>query len=406
MSSSPTVLIVGGKLKIVEKAKRLGLRVLYLQHPRQFTPEHQGLVDAAILVDYTDWSVVGPLARGAYDAYGFGAVLSLTEPGLVPASRINDLLGLPGNPVSVSERLLDKWAMREHLAWAGTPTVAAALVDGRASLARFGRDHGYPFIVKPSLGTASVGVYRVDGPPQVDQVWHAFAALRDRPADLLCPVDTFVMEEYVDGPEYSVEAFSFDGRHVVVAVTEKLTAGENFVETGHAMPARLDGDLENGIVGCVVGFLDAVGLRHGPSHTEVRVGPSGPRVIESHNRVGGGRICELVETAYGIDLDEMALGWPFGLVPELHDRPVPRQAAATRFVLGGPGKVAEVDVPDAVRTHPAVVVVDVWARPGDEVGTPTGGWDRLGQVATSGPDTAAAIRACDELVNKITVSVE
>ena len=102
MSGSPTVLIVGGKLKIVKKAKRLGLRVLYLQHPRQFTPEHQGLVDAAFLVDYTDWSVVGPLARGAYDAYGFGAVLSLTEPGLVPASRINDLLGLPGNPVSVS----------------------------------------------------------------------------------------------------------------------------------------------------------------------------------------------------------------------------------------------------------------------------------------------------------------
>jgi biotin carboxylase len=405
MSAKNTVLIVGGKLKIVQKARALGLGVVYFQHPAQFRPEHRDLVDAAILVDYTDWSVVRPLARAAHEAFGFASVLSLTEPGLGPASRINDMLGLDGNPHIVTHLLADKWAMRQHLVATGTPTVPAARVEGRESLSRFGIDHGYPFVVKPTVGTASIGVFRVDAPAEVDVVWRKLTALQERAADLLCAIDTFVIEAFVDGPEYSVEAFSFAGRHVIVAVTEKMTA-ENFVEVGHAMPARLSPAVDQAITECAVGFLDAVGLRHGPSHTEIRLGSAGPRVIESHNRVGGGRINELVDAAYGVDLDSLAIGWQFGLVDELPDRPAARCGVATRFLTGGPGKVADIDVPAEVRSHPSLVSLDIGVQPGDEVGSSDGGWERLGQVVTTGADTATAIDNCNDLVGRIAITVE
>jgi len=74
-------------------------------------------------------------------------------------------------------------------------------------------------------------------------------------------------------------AFSFAGRHVVVAVTEKLVAEGRFVELGHTLPARIDEPAREQIVGAVTAFLDAVGLADGPTHTEVRVGPGGPPCV-------------------------------------------------------------------------------------------------------------------------------
>ncbi len=402
----PTVLIVGGKLKIVRKARALGLRVVYVQQVQQFVPEHRDLVASAALVDYTNWSQLRPFAEAAYRAFGYRAAVSLTEPGLEPASRITDLLGLTGNPLTVSRLLRDKWAMRQHLSRTGGPTVAAAQVSTMEELVRFGKQCGYPLILKPRDGTASVGVFRIDGLYAVPAVWHKVEALRRVQADLLCPLDVLIAEEFVDGPEYSVETFSFAGRHVVVAVTEKVTAGENFTEVGHALPARLDPADEMSIVKCVTGFLDAVGLRHGPAHTEVRTGTRGPRVIESHNRVGGGRICEMVDTAFGIDLDAYALGWPFDLVPELPDRPAARCATATRFLVARPGKVGRIDVPDEVRAHPAVVSLHIPVAAGDVV--PPAGTDlvRLGQLIVRAADTAAAVRLCDRLIGRITVEMK
>lgn len=406
MEPGRTLLILGGKLKIVEKAKALGLDVVYLQRREQFGPEHRDLVGAAVLLDYTDWAQLRPLAQAAHEAWPCAAAVSLTEPGLDPVARVNDLLGLGGTPYDVSRRFTDKWLMRQHLARAGLAPVAAELVTDRDSLADFGKRHGYPFVVKPTALTASLGVFRVDDPGALDRVWRSVEELRASGAlqwaDFFT-VDQFMMEAFVEGPEYSVEAFSFAGRHVALAVTEKASLHDNFVELGHALPAPLERDAEDAFVRATVEFLDAMGYRDGPSHTELKLGPDGPVVIESHNRVGGDRINELVDAAYGIDLDTYTLGWPFGLVEELTERPRPLQASATRFKLGEPGVVTAVRGVEEVRADPATVVLDVNVRPGDVVPPLRGNWDRLGQVVATGPDSAAAVAACERLLARLEI---
>jgi biotin carboxylase len=124
-----------------------------------------------LLVDYTDWSVVGPFVEAAHRIWGIDAARSLTEPGLDVSGRINDPLGLGGTGFEVSHRLRDKWVMRRHLA-----TIGAAPVSDRASLARFGAEHRYPFIVKPTDMTAGWGVLRVAGPDDVDRIWPTSSA--------------------------------------------------------------------------------------------------------------------------------------------------------------------------------------------------------------------------------------
>ncbi|MFJ6610261.1 ATP-grasp domain-containing protein [Streptomyces sp. NPDC091289] len=402
MNPERTLLLVGATDETVTKAKALGLHVLLLQHPTKITPEQERLADLVRVVDYTRWDLVEPIARELHEAPGFAAALSLTEPGLEGAASVNDLFGLGGTGHEVALRFRDKGVMRRHFAALEPDAVRSAPLRDREDLSLFGGRHGYPFIVKPTDATASIGVRRVDGPADIDRVWDEVRRLSGTRTDrvtTLFVLKDFIMEEYLDGPEYSVESFSFGGRHVVVAVTEKFTDPAHCAELGHAMPARLPSGTEETVRESVSRFLDRIGYRDGVSHTEIRIGEKGPRVIESHNRVAGDAIPDLVRSAYGIDLMTLALGWPFGLADELPDRPVARAGASVRVLVGEPGRVESVDgVAEALRQE-GVIDVRISAEPGDTVRPVRDNWDRLGLVAVAGPDTAAAVRRGAEVIS-------
>ncbi|MET9102237.1 ATP-grasp domain-containing protein [Streptomyces antibioticus] len=405
-----TLLLIGHQTEPVRIAKELGLDVVLIQHKEKFQPEQAALADVTLIADYTDWSVLEPLARAAHTIWNFSAALSLTEPGLEPAGRINDLFGLGGTGHEPARLLRDKLAMRRHLAAVGAPTVAAEPLTDRESLAAFGAAHGYPFVVKPVDLTAGYALFRVTGPQDVDGVWERIGEARRTGMDrgsTMYAVTEFLMEQYIDGPEYSIEGFSFAGRHTVVAITEKLTDGGHFVELGHAQPARLDPADEERIVAAVGEFLDAIGVTDGPSHTELRLSSRGPLIIEGHNRLGGDHIPELVKAAYGVDLTRYALAWPFGLVEPLTERPKPVAAGCVRGILGRPGRVTAITGADELRAHPSVLALDLAARTGSVIRPIQDNWDRLGLLAVTAPDTDTAVALCEELLDTVlTVSIE
>ncbi|MFE5888963.1 ATP-grasp domain-containing protein [Streptomyces sp. NPDC056468] len=401
------VLIIGGRIDNVRKAVEQGLEVVYLQQPGQFTPEHASLVAAAFLVDFTDWSVVEPIVTAAHKVYGFSRVATTGEAGVEIAGRVNDLLGLGGVSYEVARLLRDKLSMREHLTRVGATTVPAAEVTDRAALEAFGAAHGHPFIVKPVDGIASLGIQLVEGPDEVAAAWDRIVELRDSDHQYAryFPLDRFVAEGYIEGPEFSVEAFTFEGRHVIVAVTEKLTLG-NFVEAGHVTPARIDADAERAVEAAVVEFLDAVGVVHGPTHTELRLSPEGPRVIESHNRPGGDRIRDLVEAAYGFDIEAYTVAWPCAGLPTLTRRPPLKQAAATRFLTAEPGVVARIEGAEEARALRGVEDLELSVSVGDEVRELKSSWDRIGQVIAVGPDADTALAICEEACARTVVVTE
>lgn len=406
MNPGKTLMLIGHKAETVRKAKALGLDVIFLQHKSQLEPEQSALADMTFVVDYRNWSDVRPIVEMAHQTWGIAAALSLTEPGLDTAARINDLLGLGGTGYQISRRLRDKWQMRCHLAASGADSIAFRLVSDRESLSAFGDAHGYPFITKPTDMTAGWGVLRVASPAQVPRIWDEIQRLRREGVTYgttLFTIQDFLMEEYVSGPEYSVEGFSFGGRHTVIAVTEKLVDPERFAELGHTLPARIDQDLERAIVGAVRRFLDAIGLDDGPSHTEVRVGARGPVVIESHNRVGGDHIGDLLRAAYGIDLVEYTLGWPFRIVAELPDRPRALAGACIRFLYGSSGRVVELGGLDEVRVRPEVLAAELSVEVGDVLRPLHNNWDRHGLVAVCHRDSHAAARLCDELIRSLRI---
>lgn len=398
------LLVIGGRPQALRKARDLGLRVVWLQQKKPLPPGAADPADAVVMLNYRDWDAALPMVRAAHETFGFTRVVSLVDQAMELVGRINDEFGLPGTSREVAHRFCDKAAMRAWLRSTGFEDVAAEPVTDLDGLRRFGAGHGYPVVLKPTDGTASRGVTPIGSAEDAEGAWHAATALRDRsdlPFVAYYPVREFLVEEYLDGPEYSVEAFSFAGRHSVIAITGK--AQEGVIEWGHAQPAPVSAEDERTIVAYVTGFLDAMGLRDGVSHTELKLTSRGPRIVESHNRVAGGRVMDLIKTVYGIDLEEYAVGWPFRLVPELPARPEARGAAAVRFLTAEPGTVVAVEGADDVRAHPGVLDLDVEVEVGDVVHEVTDNFFRSGELVVTAGDAATAVELAESLARRVRI---
>lgn len=197
-------------------------------------------------------------------------------------------------------------------------------------------------------------------------------------------------------------SFSSAGHRVVIAITEKFTDPAHFAELGHAVPARLGVAVDEQVRAAVIGLLDRLGAKDGVCHTEIRISARGPRVIESHNRIAGDAITDLVHSGYGIDTIKLALAAPFGLAEELPDRPEAHRGAAVRSVVGRPGDiVAAVDGVTEAQALADVLAVRISAKPGETVRPLRDNWGRLGLVAVTGEDTTAAIRRGAELIGDV-----
>lgn len=386
------VLFIGARERDLQAAKALGLEVIYIQKKSLFRSSHLPYADSTVLIDYEDDTVLLPLVKGLQEARPFQQVISLTESGLVPAARVRDELGLPGTSPETTRLLKDKWAMRKRLNELGISPVLADVGFSRVHLENFVKRSGGRVIVKPVDSTGSFGVFAVDSLNQVGSVWEELEQLE---------IASFIMEEYIDGPEISVEAFSFHGRHVVISLTDKMIL-PNFVEIGHCVPSRIDGSLRQEVIDLVTVFLDAVGLKDGPSHTEIKLTPKGPRIVESHNRVGGDKINDLIKITYGVDMISLSLAWAFGLTAPV-EVGEPAGGAAVRFFAPTPGIVKEVTGVEEVRGRPEVVELHLDVQVGGEVKTVRRSGDRSGYIIVQGRDASHAQALCQQFAEDVHV---
>jgi biotin carboxylase len=144
----------------------------------------------------------------------------------------------------------------------------------------------------------------------------------------------WLLEEYMDGEEVSVEAWTLDGKTTVLGITDKsLTGFPYFIEDGHMFPADLDEQQAQAIEDYLVAVLRAVGHDHGVSHTEIKLTAQGLRVVEINSRPAGNFIAELIEHVTGFNLLDIHINLALGIGPQLQ-APIQRQgsAAITFFV--------------------------------------------------------------------------
>lgn len=383
----------GGVVEILEAARRLELEVIFVQRTGADTPALEKLAHEWHVASFEDHQAMLRFAQQTYARAPFDCVLSFTELGLIPAALIAERLALPGASTVRTARLLrDKSAMRACLNRADFSLVQSQLCHDLEEARHFANIAGYPVILKPRDGSGSIGVCRVDSPADLPAA--IAASTPDHPAGIL-------VEEFLAGAELSVEAFSFEGHHLIVAVTGKQVT-DNYVESGHVVPAMIHPADRERLAGFVSAFLDLVGVTDGPSHTEVILTEKGPRIVESHDRLGGDKIFRLVQLAYGVDLVSWCYEWPLRLMSE----PAPPEsvgAGCIRYLLPKPGRVSAISCADTLRRDEELDHYELAVSVGDVVRPLRCSLDRAGFVVASGSSPQDAITAANRLASSIRI---
>ena len=209
--------------------------------------------------------------------------------------------------------------------------------------------------------------------------------------------DVALVEELVEGPEVTVNAFSVGGELVPLTVTDRHTADPPAfgVALAHAWPS--DVPHWEDAVGVVRAAAAALGITDGPTYTQVRFGPDGPKVIEMAARLGGGHDAELCQVALGYDLNGLALTAALGEEPQVTPDATEETpgGACVRFLVPPEGLLATVSGIDEAGQVDGVVEARVYRRPGHQFGRFERGADRAGFVLAKGDSKADALARAD-----------
>lgn len=270
------------------------------------------------------------------------------------------------------------------------------VVDGREQLDENGLT--FPCIVKPTDNAGSRGVVLVNNRAYFMEAYE-YSVKESKSGRV-------IVEEYLEGPEVSVEVMVVGGKIHILAVTDKLTTGApHFVEMGHTIPSAMSSEKLERIKDLAARAVKAVGIENGPAHVEMIYTAAGPRMVELGARMGGDCITtHLVPLATGIDMVKASIDTALGREPDLS--PKFARGSAIRYFDVPDGKFVSIS---GVKEASAITGVDkirINRQTGETIGAVKNSIDRFGYVIASGEDANHAIQICRQAMDIIKIKTE
>lgn len=385
------VLIFGcGPLQksIINRAKKMGLYTVGIDPCEDATCRND--VDAFEVVGGQDYE--GTCA--VVEKHGIDAIVTAaTDKPLVMMARIAEKYGFPFFSVATAQWSTDKFQMKQRFLEGGVPCAKGRLVKSAAEV----EDFEYPVIVKPRDNSGSRGVKLCRNKEELEQ--SMTEALE------YSKLDSVLVEEFIDGPEYSIEGLHYDGKSEVIQFTEKKTTEFPYnVELGHIQPANINDENKQKIREIVAKIGKALKFENCPSHTELKINERGIFVIETSPRLGGDYITStLTLLSTGINLEDQLLHIALGEKVNTQTGRV-EKASGVCFLSLPCGKVTAIDPAiNEVSTWPNVYSFATSLKVGDEIHPITSSLNRYGQFIVKGEtreEVCGLIKKYEEIIIK------
>jgi len=285
---------------------------------------------STLTLDFSDLDGATQAIEEFHRTFPIGAVVAAEDETTALAAAVGTALALPHNPLDAVLPTRSKLSLRQTLSEAGLPSPAFRVLDlgeGFADAARPERDQrirsatggfddrgrfSFPRVLKPTFLAASRGVIRADddiefraATRRIGEILHA----EKRAGGGNAESHLILVEEYIPGPEYAVEAMLRDGALRLLALFDKPDPmeGPYFEETIYVTPSRADESSQRAIVETVERAVGALGLREGPLHAEMRVNASGVFLVDIAARSIGGLCPRVLRFGTGVSLEELIL---------------------------------------------------------------------------------------------------
>jgi len=365
--------------------------------------------DVAALAEAVD--VTGLPAHTLADRVGglrLAGITTFSEHQLNRTAALAQRHGLAFHDRATARALTDKYVQRRILAAAGVQHTACRVVRGVADLAAAVACVGLPAVLKPRRGAASAYTCRVDSVAEAAGRLRDFAggAAPARPVDFVLE-ELLVGDGSVAGPGWadyvSVESVTSGGVVRHVEITGKFPLAAPFRETGYVIPSTLDEAARQAVFDLTTAAVRALGVQHGATHVEVKLGRGGPQVIEVNGRVGG-YVADLLSRARRVDLVRMALAAALGRAPDPPADSGYRRHAFQYFLTPPVDAVAlrSLDGVTALGRRPGIQAVEILKQPGESVDWRAGTLAYVGIVHGAAEDHRGVLDLV-EMINRTLV---
>ena len=294
MKSNKSILIFGtGPLQqsLIERCKLKGLFTVGIDPNPDAKCKNS--VDAFEVVAGDDFKMTLAVAQ-KYNISG--VITAATDKPLVMMARVAEKLHLPFFSVETALNSTDKLLMKKKFIEAGLPCAKGYVINNARELAEL--NVTYPVIVKPRDNSGSRGVIYCEN--------QTSAAVALEEALRYTKKGNVLIEEFIEGQEYSIEGIHYNGKHHVIQFTEKTTTDFPYnVEIAHIQPADISPKQQNKIKKLITQIGQTMGFNNCASHTELKINSRGMYIIETSPRLGGDFISSmLVPLSTGFNMED------------------------------------------------------------------------------------------------------
>ncbi len=392
------LLILGApvfQIEVVKKAKELGLYV--------------GIVDInedAPAMAYADETFVGSIIdfdgvlEVAKKFQPDGIISGACDTSVVTAAKVREALGLPGYSVETAIKATNKVEMLKAFEAHGVSHPLFQLVN-KEDIDSFELSIPFPVITKPTDSAGGRGVSIVKSMAELRDAL-LFSSNAGRSGNVL-------VEEYMAGPEVSVEVLVSGGVAHVLQVTDKLTSGEpNFYEVGHSQPSALAQETKEKIKELAKAAVLSLGIDNSPAHVEIITTPEGPKMVELGARLGGDCITSFLidNSVSGVNMTAAAILLAMGKTPDISNYRDSGKSVAIKFIPTKKGLLKEINNVEKASSMDGTIAVFITGKVGKIYEDATDDSARFGYVVCEGATTKEAMDLCDKAISEINFVLE
>ena len=409
MQQKKLLVLAAGILQItvIKKAKAMGYYVIAADGD----PNARGFqyADKAICANITDEEVMLKIAR---EEGVDGVIHPCSEVSMNVMGRINDELGLAGITREQAIRATNKHLMREAFEKGNAPSPKSILTESAEDAWKhLQNDFTTDGILKPSRNSGSRGIAKVTRDMPKEEFEKAYYIALEESRD-----KSVLIEQFIEGPEFSIEIIVWNGKVNVLTVTDKKTTeAPHFVELGHNQPSCRTAEEVETLKAAAVAGVKALGVNNCACHAEAKLSQQVNKstgqietvayLMEIGARLGGDFIStELTHLSTGIDMVAAAVDVALGIEPDLSVKEQPK-GACIRYFCPKPGKLVSISNLEAL-DDPRVYKKKIYVQVGDMITEVTSSLCRSGRVIVTEETPQKAIALAEKLITDVKMETE
>lgn len=391
----------GSSREAIKAAERLGYftvlltdREIFLENRLDFPEVHQ-----MVLTELTDYNLLKLRIKEIQEQGKIiEAIISFIDPFVHVAAKLSKELNITKVPPDPLEKMEDKVLTRELLKGLPVSPYFETYKKGDSLQNFIAAQKSYlPLIVKTPISSGSKDVLLVKDEKELTKCINSFVEKGS---------DEVIIEEYLEGPQYLIEACVYDGKvHIIAVLEQEITLFERFIVTGYTLLADMDIDFHNKIYETVCSILDRFNMNNGSCHLEMRLVNNEWKLIEINPRISGGAMNRIIEIAFGFNLVKETIKIFLGQEPNF-ERKYKKFVYAQYFTSDSTGRLIKVTGKTRCSKLPGVEEVFIKPKKGKILHPPLSMGDRYGYILASSVNKERAISIAKEASKEIRFYIE